>query len=163
MLKIIRNWEKQDYLRDLQGNRGYGLQIACDYTPLKIYGAFTSESRTILYLFAQKIDDKAEIVDTFILNVNMLTYSDGQYIFTNTADFGGYLNKGVYFFEFNDGYETYYSEIFKVESIAELWKASGDELISGDFLISDLNIPTNGFYERLKTFSEGFGFVEYAE
>lgn len=161
MLNIIRNWQLQDYLRDLQSNRGYGLQITPDYILPQITGAYAESSGTISYFVAHQIDDGYSILSTFIIEEDRLIYENGQYQMDKTKILNGSIPEGVYFIEFNDGKETYFSEIFKVEVIDELAKASCANYVSGDDIISDLNIETNGFLERLKEFAES-DFVEFA-
>jgi hypothetical protein len=143
MLQVIRNWIQQDFLRHNQGNRGYGLKIQNMWLPLPISGAYSDIERTIVYLIARKIDDKNEVITSYEIDTSLIIYEDGQYCFDKTKTLGGILPEGVYYYEFNDGYETYYSEIFKVEDITELDLASNPLPISDEDLISNLNINTH--------------------
>jgi hypothetical protein len=162
MLQVIRNWEKQDYLRHNQGNRGYGLKIQNMWMPLPIMGAYSDTQRTIVYLIARQIDDKMNVITSYDIDTSLITYEDGQYCFDKSKTLGGLLPEGVYYYEFNDGYETYFTEIFKVEDITELDLASCSLPISDEDLISSLNINTHDLI-ILKQFEVTNNYVQFED
>jgi hypothetical protein len=160
MLKILRNWNLSDYLRTHQGARDYGIPIAKNYMALQWSGAFTSKERTIIYFIARQIDNGNEVLANYDIGPTYIKYENGQYIYDNTMLFDGILPDGVFFFEFNDGYENYKSEIFCVKARDEFFMASGAWLASGSFLISDLNIPNPNLIQ-LKQFTDN-DYVQFA-
>lgn len=159
MLKIIRNWQLKDYLRSLEGARGYGIPIARNNIAIQWQGAYSDTNRTIVYFLARQIDNGCEVITSYVIDTSRIKYENGQYLYDNTQLFDGYLPDGTYFFEFNDGYETYFSQIFAVVSFPELMLASGTWLASSDELISSLNVENNDMI-ILKQFAES-DFVEF--
>lgn len=143
MLKIIRNWELRDYLRSMEGVRGYGIPVSHNNIAIQWHGAYSDTNRTIQYFLARQIDNGCDVITSYVINVDRIKYENGQYLYDNTQLFDGYLPDGTYYFEFNDGYETYYSQIFTVFTFPELMLASGTWLASSDELISSLNIESN--------------------
>jgi len=140
MLRIIRNWQSRDHLRSFQALRSYGLEVGKEYMAIQWHGAYTTENRTIIYFIARQIDDLNFVKKSFDLDVNLIKYENGQYLYDNTKLFDANLPEGTFFFEFNDGYETYYSTIFTVKYKDLLFMASGTWLASGSFHITDNSI-----------------------
>jgi hypothetical protein len=153
MLKIIRNWQLRDYLRSFQGIRGYGIPIAKPYMALQWYGAYAEKEGTIIYFIARQIDNGNEVIANYEIATDRIKYENGQYLYDNTKLFDGKLPDGTFFFEFNDGYETYYSQIFTVKAMDMLFMASGAWLASGSFEIAATNI-NNPNQIILKRFEE---------
>lgn len=143
MLKIIRNWELRDYLRSMEGVRGYGIPIGRNNIAIQWQGAYSDIQRTIQYFLARQIDNGNSVITSYVIDEGRIKYENGQYVYDNTQLFDGYLPDGTYYFEFNDGHETYYSQIFAVVTFPELMLASGGWLASSDELISSVNISDN--------------------
>lgn len=140
MLKIIRNWELQDYLRSENGHRGYGIPVSWNYKPLKIYNAYYDTNIALDYFFAVQLNIDNSIKETFVLDTSLIIYSDGQYLIDETKLFGGNLECGRYYFEFNNGKETFYSQVFVVRDLQEISRCSGMGYCSSSALISAMNI-----------------------
>ena len=102
-------------------------------------GAYTKEERTIEYFIARKIDNGTEVLENYDIDTDLILYENGQYIYDMTKVFNGVLPVGVYFFEFNDSYDTYFTQIFAVNDISEIRKASSAGLCSSSRLIGSLN------------------------
>lgn len=153
MLKIINNWELQDYLRNSQGRRGYGLPINPTHRLQQIGGAYYKTDETIVYFIARQLNDSNTVIINYDLDVDLLTYSDGQILIDNTQFLNGILPEGYYFLEFNNGKNTYYTEIFAIKEFDELLLcSSGVEYCSGSLPVSTLNIDKSNLI-ILKQFS----------
>ena len=140
MLNIIRQYQLRDHLRPFQALRSYGIPIAKNYMALQWHGAYATVPSSISYFVARKIDNSDNVGISYDLGTGLIKYENGQYLYDNTKLFDGILPDGTYFFEFKDGYEVYWSQIFTVKAMDELFMASGVWLASGDFDISDINI-----------------------
>jgi hypothetical protein len=158
MLKIIRNWQLRDYLRSMQGARGYGIPIAKNYMALQWYGAYADTNGVIEYFIARQVDNYSELIASYAIEESRIKVENGQYVYDNTQLFDGYLPDGTYYFEFNDGYETYYSELFTVKDTETLMFASGGWPVSSSEYISSSSIE-NPLTEVLKQLESG----EYVE
>jgi hypothetical protein len=160
MLRFTRDWQLPDYLRSLEGARAYGLPISKKYTALQFYNAYADVEGTIVYFIARKIDDTRHVLLSYDLDVDLIVYENGQYLFDETKCFDGYLPDGVYFFEFNDGYETYRSQIFNVTDFPLLPMASGAELASSSELVSSgsVEIPDTIILRRFEVDSDYYQF-----
>lgn len=145
MLKIIRNWQLRDYLRSMQGIRGYGIPISKNYMALQWGGAYADSAGTIGYFFARQVDNGIDITTSYAIDTGRIKYENGQYVYDNTQLFDGYLPEGTFYFEFNDGYETYYSELFTVKDINILMLASGGYLVSTSELVSESEVDNPNF------------------
>lgn len=140
MLRIIRNWEYRDYLRFFNGLRQYGIPIARNYMALQWQGAYAETEGTIIYFVARKIDNGNHVIESYDLGTDLIKYENGQYLYDNTKLYDGILPDGTYFFEFNDGEETYWSQAFCVKARDELALTSSIDYCSSESYISDLNI-----------------------
>ena len=130
MLRIYKNTQLKDYLRTCQGSRGYGLQISNDVNPLQIGFAYCITNETVTSFKLNRIDSGNEILSSITLNVNLLKYEIGQYLIDNTKIFGVTIQEGVYFYEFSNGRDTFYSEIFKIETIQKVFRWASNLLMS---------------------------------
>jgi hypothetical protein len=153
MLKIIRNWQLRDYLRSMQGARGYGIPVSKNYMALQWHGAYSDTSRTIGYFIARQVDNGCDVITSYSIDTGRIKYENGQYVYDNTQLFDGYLPDGTYYFEFNDGYETYYCELFTVKEMEVLMLASGAWLASSSELIANSMID-NPDLIALKSFED---------
>ena len=160
MLRIIRGWNRKDYLRNLQSVRAYGIPIAPKYMPVQWQGAYTDENRAIVYFIARQIDTVNEVIYSYNLETNLIKYENDQYVWDNTKLYGGYLPDGCYFFEFNNGYETYFSQMFNVTDLDEFDSASSALPCSDADLVSSLNVPTPDLIV-LKQFEKVFEYVQF--
>ena len=140
MLRIIRNWELQDYLRNSQGDRNFGMPVNPTHRLQQIGGAYHDANETIVYFIARQIDFLNNVVYNYDLSTSLLKYEDGQYVIDNSITLGGLLPEGHYYLEFNNGVQTYYTEMFTVLEFDELDLASSEFVISDEDLISSLNI-----------------------
>lgn len=140
MLKIIRNWQVRDYLRSMQGVRGYGIPIAKPYMALQWQGAYADDEGVIGYFFARQVDNGVDVIASYVIDTDRIVYENGQYVYDNEQLFDGYLPEGTFYFEFNDGYETYYTELFTVKDYDSLfyasgaWYASTSELVASTYV-----------------------------
>jgi hypothetical protein len=153
MLQIIRNWKLRDYLRSYQGLRNHGIPASKNYMAIQWMGAYSPSDRGIVYFVARQIDNSSEIIENYDIGAAWIKFESGQYLYDNTKTFDGILPDGIFFFEFNDGVETYWSEIFCVKAVETLMLASGVQVASGSWGVSDVNIE-NPDPILLKTFEE---------
>jgi hypothetical protein len=153
MLKIIRNWQLRDYLRSLQGLRRYGIPIAKNYMAIQWGGAYARVEGTIIYFIARQIDDGSEVIANYDIATDRIKFENGQYLYDNTKLFDGILPDGTFFFEFNDGFETYFSQIFTVKYVPMMLRTAGAWHTSTRTGISALNI-TNPNQIILKRFED---------
>jgi uncharacterized protein (TIGR02145 family) len=114
----------------------------------------------IEYFIARRINDTRHVLESFELNTDLIVYENGQYLFDETKCFDGYLPDGVYFFEFNNGYETYRSQIFNVTDFPLLPMGSGAELGSSSELSSSgsVEIPDTIILRRFEVDSDYYQF-----
>lgn len=136
MLKIIQNYQLVDFLRKFNGDRAYGIPIAPNYMALQWQGAYAETERDIVYFLARKIDNSENVITSYVIDIDRIKYENGQYLYDNTKLFDGYLPDGCYFFEFNDGYQTFYTQIFAVDSQPKFEFASSAGLASSSELVS---------------------------
>lgn len=162
MLRIYRDWELRDYLRNLKGFRSFGIQLSRNDIALQWQGAYADEEGTIIYFIARKIDDTNEVLESYEIATDRIKFENGQYVYDITQCFDGYLPDGTYFFEFNDGYETYRSEIFTVQDMPSLMLASGTWLASSNAYITDINIDSPDLV-LLKIFEVDNDYVQFEE
>lgn len=162
MLRVTRGYQLMDYLRSLQGSRKYGLQISRPYMALQWYNAFADDEGEIVYFIARRIDGTKNVIESYELDTDLIFYENGQYLYDNTQLFDGNLPDGVYFLEWNDGYDTYRTEIFSVTNMDEFFVASGAGLASGDFLVSSstIEIPDEILLKKFEVESDYVQFEE---
>ena len=154
MLKIINNWELQDYLRNSQGRRGYGLPINPTHRLQQIGGAYYKTDETIVYFIARQLNNSNTVIVDYDLAVNLVAYSDGQILVDNTQFLNGILPEGYFFLEFNNGKNTYYTEIFAIKEFNELLLcSSGITDCSSSLSIATLYIDKSNLI-LLKTFED---------
>lgn len=153
MLKIIRDWKLQDFLRSHQGLRSYGIPVSKNYMALQWFGAYAPSDRGIIYFLARQIDSGNEVIANYDIGTTYIKYESGQYLYDDTMLFDGILPDGVFFFEFRDSYETYRSEIFRVKDMCMPFLASGTWKASGSFKISQTCV-TNASTIILKKFED---------
>ena len=158
MLRCATSIELRDFLRSFDGSRPYGIPIAKNYMALPWAGAYTEAERTIQYFIARQIDNGNDVLVNYDLDTDLILYENGQYIYDMTSVFAGVLPEGVYFFEFNDGYDTYFTQIFAVNDISEIRKASSAGLCSSSRLIGSVNFDMPQQIV-LKTFENDFYFI----
>jgi len=137
MLRTYKNNVKQDFLRDFQGYRGYGIPICDGVVPLQIFGAY-SEENTISSVVLKRIDARDEVLETITLNVNIIKYYLDQYVVDNTKLYNVAITEGVYFMEFADGVNIFRTQIFKIEPINHVYLASSALVSSNDKPITDV-------------------------
>jgi len=141
MLRFLKTYETKDFLRDAQYNYGYGVQILPNSRSVQWHGAYSDTEGTIAYFVARLINNGGEVEKSYALDTACIEYANGQYNYDDESFYGtGVLPEGFYYLEFNDGLNTFYSEMFCVKNIATQFLASGDWLASGDFLVSQITI-----------------------
>lgn len=139
MLRILQGYQLQDYLRSEFANRKAGIHNAPNWRPLQIYNAY-SDNRELDYFFVAKIDREKRIIDTYVLPLTLIKYEYGQYRMDLTEHYGGTLENGIYYYEFNNGIDTFFSEIFMISNFGFIPKASDMILASSDNYVSDSGI-----------------------
>lgn len=153
MLRFLKPYETHDFSRDLQLNYGYGIQICPNNRSVQWTGAYSETEGTIGYFYARFVNNAGQVEKTYILNENCITYSNYQYNYDPDSVYGtGILPEGYYYLEFNDGLNTFYSELFCVKCVNKLFIASGDWLASGGFLVSQLIIDCDSSSPELENF-----------
>lgn len=141
MLRFLKTYETKDFSRDAQYNLGYGVKICQNNRSVQWHGAYSDTEGTIAYFVARMIDQAGQVLKSYALDTACIEYANGQYNYDDETFYGtGVLPEGFYFLEFNDGLNTFYSEMFCVKNIATQFLASGDWLASGDFLVSQITI-----------------------
>lgn len=140
MLKTLKPYELKDYVRDYQGDRGYMPPVAPNNRALQWFGMYSSEERTIVYFIARKIDNKDYVSESYNIATDRIKYENGQYLYDETMLFDGTLPEGCYYFEVNDGYDSYFTELFVVKNISQLLLCSSTLPCSSSELISASNV-----------------------
>lgn len=140
MLKIVRNWELQDILRSYQASREYGLQVSKNYRAIQWYGAFAPSDRGIIYFIARQINFEDNVLISYDIAVDRIKYEKGQYLYDKTKLFDGILPNGIYFLEFKDSWEKYFTNIFQVTDTPEPMLCSGAWPCSSSMPINSLTV-----------------------
>jgi len=117
MLRVEKNTVQADYLREFKGSESFGLQISRNDHPLTIYNAYSVIAGAATYLNAHKLGYQNRIELTYSIDVDCISYVNGQYIIDPTKYFDNatpenILPDGNYFFEFSNGVEPFNSECF---------------------------------------------------
>ena len=137
MLRCLKPYELKDFLRTAQGSRGYMIPVAPYNRALQWFGMYTDTERTIVYFIARKIDNFNHVAESYEIDTSCIKYENGQYLYDETKLFDGYIPDGIYYFEVNDGYNSFYTEIFCVKSdFCQLDNASSSLPCSDADLIS---------------------------
>jgi hypothetical protein len=162
MLKIIRNWQLQDYLRNSQGWRGFGIPVNPTHRIQQFGGAYSENNNTIVYFIARQLDFFSNsVIYNYDISTSLIKYSDGQYLIDETQLLGGTMPEGFYYLEFNDGFQTYYSELFAVIEFEELALfSSGIINWSSSQTFASLNVDKSNLI-ILKQFSDE-NYVQFA-
>lgn len=155
MLRFLKTYETKDFSRDAQYNLGYGVKICQNNRSVQWHGAY-SDSEGIIEYFQAKSVNSVGVPDGayYELDVDCITYANGQYNYDPESFYGGTIPEGFYYLEFNDGVNTFYSEMFCVKCITKPFIASGDWLASGSFLVSSVSITCNDDPLERKYFEE---------
>lgn len=159
MLKILNPTELKDFLRSYNPRLDYGLPIARPYHSLGWRGAYSKEL-PIGYFIARKINEAGIVIENYEISTDLIIYENGQYLYDLTKVYNGYLPEGVYFHEFNNGQNTFYSQAFAVVDYSEIELASGAILASSNNLINETNIKDANIL-ILKQFTDS-RYVEFA-
>lgn len=138
MLKTLKPYELKDYVRDFQGDRGYMPPVAPNNRALQWYGMYPDKERTIVYFIARKIENKDYVVESYQIDTGRIKYESGQYLYDETLLFDGTLPEGCYYFEVNDGFNSFFTELFCVKNLCQLLRCSSSQLASSSTLISEL-------------------------
>jgi len=141
MLRFLKTYETRDFVRDLQLNFNYGIQICPNNRSVQWHGAYADSEGTVSAFTARKVASSGEVEKYYELDTDCVLYANGQYYYDPESFYGdGVLPEGFYYLEFSDGIDTYYSELFCVKELVNQFLASGDWLASGSFLVSQITI-----------------------
>jgi len=136
MLRIIQPYELRDYLRTAPGDMGYMTPVAPNNRPLQWQGAY-SENISIVYFIARKINNIGYVETSYDIETTCITYANGQYLIDETKLFDGILPEGYYYFEFNNGINSFFTELFCVKNLCQLIRCSSSQLCSSSTLIGE--------------------------
>jgi len=141
MLRFLKTYETKDFVRDLQLNFNYGIQICPNNRSVQWHGAYADSEGTVSAFTARKVASSGEVEKSYVLDTACILYANGQYYYDPDSFYGdGILPEGFYYLEFSDENDTYYSELFCVKELVNQFLSSGDWLASGSFLVSQITI-----------------------